>query len=406
MIKSSNQESVHDYGVLIPKEIIESVSIAKCLLCDEGIDYSNKKCINTDCTFRLRESGHIFIRNIFAVPIREVPKQQSTSQQISKNPGEEEILEEFYIYKNEMYRKIDVIKNYDIFALVTIEFIRIIERMGFAKLDGIGFVSKVEKQEFLKKKTHSRVFTFMEPTEGKEYVIKQLNNCYSGYVLNRMIGEIFFLLHFYNNPRPNIVKIHKLFYSKVSGGYHHLNLMFDRVKFECSTYVKFNGIHISLIHKIIEAVKVLHDEQILHGDIKPENIMVDENENVVLIDLGHSKRIFENEKVSGISYTRGFMPPEVTRKATYGYPADIFALGCTFYNLLTGEYYTDAIDEEAGTSDDHNLHEFLLKRIRDPLLTTVLKHCLYMNEESRVTIDQLFKTVNEHQSNAKQSSKS
>ena len=95
------------------------------------------------------------------------------------------------------------------------------------------------------------------------------------------------------------------------------------------------------LQQLLSALQVVHEKNIWHLDIKPENIMVDRNNHVYLIDFGASKHIEQSSGTlttsSMLAYTPGYFPPEqsaVTMK-NIGAWTDIYALGATLYNLLT-----------------------------------------------------------------------
>ena len=90
---------------------------------------------------------------------------------------------------------------------------------------------------------------------------------------------------------------------------------------------------------VCEALKLLHSKRIIHRDIKPLNVMIDENDNAVLIDM-QSSRLMSDEKSRDTQYlgTVGYAAPE-----QYGIfqsmPAtDIYALGVMFNELLIGKH--------------------------------------------------------------------
>ena len=98
---------------------------------------------------------------------------------------------------------------------------------------------------------------------------------------------------------------------------------------------------VNYLQQLLSALQVVHEKNIWHLDIKPENIMVDRNNHVYLIDFGASKHIEQSNGTlttsSMLAYTPGYFPPEqstVTMK-NIGAWTDIYALGATLYNLLT-----------------------------------------------------------------------
>ncbi len=102
--------------------------------------------------------------------------------------------------------------------------------------------------------------------------------------------------------------------------------------------------------KIGQALEVLHQEQFLHRDIKPDNIMLADDGRVVLIDFG-AAREFTAKKTERLTtmLTPGYAPLEQYGQALkYGAFTDIYALGSTFYHMLTGKVPPSAVERAAG----------------------------------------------------------
>lgn len=96
------------------------------------------------------------------------------------------------------------------------------------------------------------------------------------------------------------------------------------------------------MRQVCAALDYVHANGRLHLDIKPGNIMVDRAGRAVLIDFGASKQYDSGtgENLSTLlGFTPGFAPPEqMTADVSRFLPAtDVYALGGTLYNLLTGE---------------------------------------------------------------------
>ncbi len=95
------------------------------------------------------------------------------------------------------------------------------------------------------------------------------------------------------------------------------------------------------IKQVALALQYVHNHNRLHLDVKPGNIMVDENDNAILIDFGASKQYdeCEGENTSTLlGKTPGYAPLEQMGNDVVKFmPAtDIYALGATMYKLITG----------------------------------------------------------------------
>jgi formylglycine-generating enzyme required for sulfatase activity len=96
--------------------------------------------------------------------------------------------------------------------------------------------------------------------------------------------------------------------------------------------------------RLAEALGYAHSEGIIHRDVKPENVMVDEKGEPLLMDFGLASRADpedgeERLTQQGVAVgTPSYMAPEQARAdlTTVGPAADQYALGCTLFELLTG----------------------------------------------------------------------
>ena len=94
------------------------------------------------------------------------------------------------------------------------------------------------------------------------------------------------------------------------------------------------------LNQILSALSAMHQHSIWHLDIKPANIMLDKNGNIVLIDFGASKQIESDGTLTvstSLSLTQGFAAPEQLQGTIQNIGAwtDFYAFGATLYVLLT-----------------------------------------------------------------------
>lgn len=91
---------------------------------------------------------------------------------------------------------------------------------------------------------------------------------------------------------------------------------------------------VPMFMQVLSTVAYLHHQKILHLDIKPNNIMILNDRSIKVIDLGISAKITDrNIKKAG---TPPFMAPEQIKNHYPGFYTDIFALGVTLFNMVTG----------------------------------------------------------------------
>jgi len=99
---------------------------------------------------------------------------------------------------------------------------------------------------------------------------------------------------------------------------------------------------------MLKSVEYCHRENIIHRDIKLENLLLDENSKLKIIDFGFSTCIPNDKKIKIFCGTPSYMAPEIVMKTEYcGPPADIWAMGVLLFTILSGQFpYRGATDEE------------------------------------------------------------
>ncbi|XP_049301025.1 twitchin isoform X6 [Anopheles funestus] len=122
-----------------------------------------------------------------------------------------------------------------------------------------------------------------------------------------------------------------LIYEFLSGGE-----LFERITTE--GYRMCEQEIIEYMKQICEAVKYMHERNIIHLDIKPENVMCQtRNTNQVkLIDFGLATKLNPNEMVKISTGTAEFAAPEIVEREPVGFYTDMWAVGVLAYVLVSG----------------------------------------------------------------------
>lgn len=92
-------------------------------------------------------------------------------------------------------------------------------------------------------------------------------------------------------------------------------------------------------HQIVETLEYIHEKQICHFDIKPENFVLDGDYNLKLCDFGCSRKIAKTDSFRGIVGTNTFLAPEAHLDQFYsGKKLEIFSCGVMLFAMMTGRY--------------------------------------------------------------------
>ena len=85
--------------------------------------------------------------------------------------------------------------------------------------------------------------------------------------------------------------------------------------------------------QVAQALRCAADQGLVHGDVKPENVLLDANGNAKLVDFGLAAMQKDTDEIWGTPF---YIAPEKVKKQPVDYRADMYALGGTLYHALTG----------------------------------------------------------------------
>ncbi|MDR0458523.1 MAG: serine/threonine protein kinase, partial [Burkholderiaceae bacterium] len=106
---------------------------------------------------------------------------------------------------------------------------------------------------------------------------------------------------------------------------------------------------LSLFDEVLRGLRVVHQNKMLHLDIKPANIYVTEDNRAVLIDFGAAREVInKGSNFVRPMYTPGFAAPEMyQRDSSMGPWTDIYAIGACMYSCMHGYPPSDAPQRQA-----------------------------------------------------------
>lgn len=136
--------------------------------------------------------------------------------------------------------------------------------------------------------------------------------------------------------------------------------------------------------QLCDALVALHNHipPIIHRDIKPANVKITSDYRAVLVDFGIAK-LFQagnNTQIAARAVTDGFSPLEQYGQGTTNERSDIYSLGATMYNLLTGLIPPDA---PSRVPEDILLKPSQIVPTISPMLEDIVLKAMHMNPQQR-----------------------
>ena len=186
------------------------------------------------------------------------------------------------------------------------------------------------------------VWLALDQESGEEIAIKRLPAELSGdmVALNDLLREVEKSRHL---SHPNIIRIYELV--QPDGQLPFVTLEFINGKDLASMRLEQQGQHFRwenlrpLMTQLCDALEYAHRSKIVHRDLKPVNMLVDQSGNLKLADFGIAATMAESLSRSSmqgsISGTSVYMSPQQMKGEVPRASDDLYALGSTFYELLT-----------------------------------------------------------------------
>ena len=145
-----------------------------------------------------------------------------------------------------------------------------------------------------------------------------------------------------------------------------------------------------IFKQIIAGLQFLHTNNIVHRDIKPNNILIDSNNNIKIIDFGVSKILKKGEIMKDYCGTLSYMAPEIIERKGYeGYSCDIWSAGVILYYMISGQrpFNTkkdDEIEKLILKGEYKELNNNISKDVKD-----LINRMIVINPKERITIEEI-----------------
>ncbi|GAA6049893.1 hypothetical protein JCM3770_004234 [Rhodotorula araucariae] len=142
------------------------------------------------------------------------------------------------------------------------------------------------------------------------------------------------------DDKKHLVRLHRTFEHR-----GHLCLVFESLSMNLREVVKRYGKDVGLNLRAVRAyasqmflaLALMRKCEIMHADLKPDNILVNESKSTLKVcDLGSASDVSENE-ITPYLVSRFYRAPEIILGLPYDYSLDVWSIACTLYELYTGK---------------------------------------------------------------------
>lgn len=222
---------------------------------------------------------------------------------------------------------------------------------------------------------------------------------------DKFLEEIRLLYHM---DHPNIVRIYNYYeYQNSNVAYIQMEYVDGRPITECiyDTSLDWNRI----FQESINAFKYLEEKGILHRDIRPANILINNSGNVKIIDFGFGKEVVNgNDGTNQNSIVLNWFAPEpneVKNKGKYCHATDIYYLGYLFIDIVTkidNFKYRNIVEKMIKYNEEERYKSFF--EIHNDIISNVNMVRLFCEEDITVYqnfANQIDKILSKHHSSPK-----
>ena len=191
----------------------------------------------------------------------------------------------------------------------------------------------------LGKGAYGIVFQALDRKTNKKVALKKIFDAFQNQTdAQRTYREIIYL--FYLNQHENIIKLHKVFKAHND---MDIYLVFELMQTDLHNVVyeiPLTRIQQQyIVYQILKAVKYIHSAGLVHRDLKPGNILINESCQIKIADFGMARNVdrvnYQLPIVTEYIATRWYRAPEILLNSNrYTQKVDIWSVGCIMAEIL------------------------------------------------------------------------
>jgi len=200
---------------------------------------------------------------------------------------------------------------------------------------------RYEALKFLGAGAYGAVIKALDKNTGEHVAIKKLHRIEDIIDAKRILRELRILRLF---KHENLISLHNVIFNEEPTDFGEIYLVTNLMEIDLYAVIKnkqsLTDDHIQfIIYQIVRALLYLHSANIIHRDLKPSNILATETCDVQICDFGLARAIDFSADENRTEYvvTRYYRAPEIMISHEYSTAVDMWSLGCTMAELMTGQ---------------------------------------------------------------------
>ncbi|XP_025107809.1 serine/threonine-protein kinase Nek4-like [Pomacea canaliculata] len=255
-------------------------------------------------------------------------------------------------------------------------------------------MEQFERQKVIGKGSYGEVWLAQHKTDKKQYVLKRINLKHASVRERKSAEQEAKLLS--KLKHPNIVSYKDSFESSegllyIAMQYCEGGDLYTRLKEQKGNPLEERQV-VEWFVQIAMALQYMHERNILHRDLKTQNIFLTKSRIIKVGDLGIA-RVLENsnDMATTLIGTPYYMSPELFSNKPYNHKSDVWALGCCVYEMTTLKHAFNA-------KDMNSLVYKILKGRMPPMprqygseLIALIRSMLHQDPEKRPSVNRILR---------------